>query len=36
MDENEILWDFLSETLEELHDNGVVSLEECVLVLGIE
>ena len=38
MDEfiNESIWNFLSDTLEELVDNGIVSLEEAVLVLGIE
>lgn len=37
MDEsiNESIWNFLSDTLEELVDNGIVSLEEAVLVLGI-
>jgi|TARA_R110000823_G_scaffold6089_7_gene23658 hypothetical protein len=32
----EELWDFLSDALTELVDAGIVSLEEAILVLGIE
>jgi hypothetical protein len=31
----EELWEYLSDTLEELVDAGIVSIEEAVLVLGI-
>tara|TARA_X000001382_G_C3081927_1_gene150815 strand:- start:257 stop:370 length:114 start_codon:yes stop_codon:yes gene_type:complete len=36
VDDGEVLWDFLSAVLEELHDNKIVTLEEAILVLGIE
>ena len=33
--DSEELWEYLSDTLEELVDAGIVSIEEAVLVLGI-
>jgi hypothetical protein len=33
--DHESIWNFLSDTLEELVDAGIVSIEEAVLVLGI-